>query len=63
MENAIKDVFNNNLILHIAANRYGINTEELSYLGGFQNFVYEYQQNGRFYILRVTLKNIVRLIW
>ncbi|WP_209444160.1 phosphotransferase enzyme family protein [Paenibacillus ihuae] len=40
--------------MNIAANRYGINTEELSYLGGFQNFVYEYQHNDRSYILRVT---------
>ncbi|QSF43013.1 phosphotransferase enzyme family protein [Paenibacillus tianjinensis] len=54
MEDAIKNILNTHPVIDIAANRYGINREELSYLGGFQNFVYEYQQNDRSYILRVT---------
>lgn len=54
MENNIQDVFDNNPILHIAASRYGIKEEELHYIGGFQNFVYEYQQNERAFILRIT---------
>ncbi|AIQ30598.1 MULTISPECIES: phosphotransferase enzyme family protein [Paenibacillus] len=54
MENAIKDIFEQKDIMRIAANRYGINPDELTYIGGFQNFVYEYQRSGGMYILRIT---------
>ncbi|WNS44716.1 phosphotransferase [Paenibacillus sp. MMS20-IR301] len=54
MENIIRDLFNTHNILEIAAGRYGIHRDEISDIGGFQNFVYEYQQYGKSYILRIT---------
>lgn len=54
MENAIRDIFEQKDIMRIAASRYEINPDELTYIGGFQNFVYEYQRSGELYILRIT---------
>lgn len=53
MENAIKEIFNDEL-LAIIATKYGIDSKELIYIGGFQNFVYEYQLGGMSFILRFT---------
>jgi Ser/Thr protein kinase RdoA (MazF antagonist) len=53
MENAIKEMFSNE-ILEDAMQRYGINSEDISFVGGFQNFVYEYRKNDKSYILRLT---------
>lgn len=36
------------------AMRFGISQEELSFVGGFQNFIYSYTQEGSRYILRFT---------
>lgn len=41
-------------ILVEAARRYGVTQEELQDRGGFESFVYEYQREGRAYILKVT---------
>jgi Ser/Thr protein kinase RdoA (MazF antagonist) len=41
--------------MDLAAQRFGLSGgEELSCIGGFQNFVYEYLHKGRAYILRLT---------
>ncbi|SDX03830.1 phosphotransferase enzyme family protein [Paenibacillus sp. CF384] len=54
MENVITDLFHRHGVLAIAAERYGLSVEEVTLIGGFQNFVYEYQRSGREYILRIT---------
>lgn len=36
------------------AARFGLSLEELSFIGGFQNFVYSYNREGCKYILRFT---------
>jgi len=44
----------NDDILHEAARRYGVAPENLKNLGGFESFVYEYEREGRSYILKIT---------
>ncbi|MFX0091868.1 MAG: phosphotransferase enzyme family protein [Candidatus Hodarchaeota archaeon] len=42
-------------VLHQASQCYGIKYEELTYLGGFENFVYAYQKDNQEYVLRIGL--------
>ncbi|MGZ9584258.1 phosphotransferase enzyme family protein [Paenibacillus marinisediminis] len=53
MEHSIKAIFNDEIAATAAA-RYGTSMEELQFVGGFQNFIYEYQHNNKSYILRFT---------
>ena len=41
-------------ILKDAANRYNVCSENLRKLGGFESFIFKYQQNSRGYILRIA---------
>ncbi|HET7615749.1 MAG TPA: phosphotransferase, partial [Bacillales bacterium] len=41
-------------ILTEFASRYGAAVKSLKNLGGFENFVYEFENGGKFYILRIT---------
>ena len=54
MEHSIQKHFHNHPILEHAITRFGIDKTDLAYVGGFQNFIYEYRQNGKPYILRFT---------
>lgn len=40
--------------LHEGARRFGVEPEQLTYIGAWQNFIYEYSKNGESYILRFT---------
>lgn len=53
MENIIKESFNDN-VLHQALSLYGISSNDIKSLGGFENFVYEYTKDNTQYILRFT---------
>ncbi|QWU13879.1 Ser/Thr protein kinase RdoA involved in Cpx stress response, MazF antagonist [Paenibacillus sophorae] len=53
MEQAIVDIFNSNHAERAAA-KYGITGKHLTFIGGFQNFVYEYLQGDKPCILRLT---------
>lgn len=53
MDIKIKASFNDDIVKE-ACKKYGIRTDELSFIGGFQNFVYEYQRDTKAYILRFT---------
>jgi len=53
VDKKIQSLFNDHIVDE-ACNRYGITINELTFIGGFQNFVYEYQQNNKEYILRFT---------
>ncbi|MEF3353781.1 phosphotransferase [Paenibacillus sp. GYB006] len=53
MENEIAAVFDHVNREEIVS-RYGIKTEDLHYIGGFQNFIYEYQVDNKEYIMRFT---------
>lgn len=53
MEKDIKEKFNNKIVL-TGAKRFGVLFEELSYIGAWQNFIFEYQKQGESYILRFT---------
>ena len=53
MEAAIRDRYNDQ-ILHEVAGRYGIETGQIRLLDGFESFMFEYEQNGRAYILRLS---------
>jgi len=41
-------------ILQEGACRFGVNADELNYIGAWQNFIYEYSKDGESYILRFT---------
>lgn len=41
-------------IQFIGASRFGISVEDLSHIGNWQNFIYEYQKDNQYYILRFT---------
>ena len=49
IQRAFKDI-----ILDEAARLYGIATDDLSFIGGFMNFVYEFGRDGDAYVLRFT---------
>lgn len=51
MEKIIKDAMTEN-ILKEAGVLYDTSYESIKYVGGFENFVYEYEKNGKFVILR-----------
>ncbi|AIQ74988.1 MULTISPECIES: phosphotransferase enzyme family protein [Paenibacillus] len=53
MEQKIKSLFNDQIV-SAACTKYGIPIDELTFIGGFQNFVYEYQLSNHQYILRFT---------
>ncbi|MEG1254318.1 phosphotransferase [Clostridium sp.] len=53
MEKEVKELFNVQ-ILEEAAGRFGIDISTLNLIGGFQNFIYEYQKQDKSYILRLT---------
>lgn len=53
MEQRIKELMNDQNLAN-AAKSFGIDLSDLKYIGGFQNFVYEYVKNGKAYILRIT---------
>nr|WP_240547920.1 phosphotransferase [Paenibacillus lignilyticus] len=54
VEHIITDLFHRHGVLALAAERYGLSSDEVTLIGGFQNFVYEYERNGRACILRIT---------
>jgi Ser/Thr protein kinase RdoA (MazF antagonist) len=53
MEKEIKDRFHDG-ILQEAMQRYGIGEGDIRLLDGFESFMYEFQQDGRDYILRLA---------
>lgn len=53
MQSRIKSLFND-YIVDEACKKYKIEVETLQFIGGFQNFVYEYKQNNKEFILRFT---------
>ncbi|QTH43229.1 phosphotransferase [Cohnella sp. LGH] len=53
MESKIKALFNDDIV-NEACQRFGLIREQLVFIGGFQNFVYEYQKDNQPYILRFT---------
>lgn len=53
MERKTKELMNDQF-LSDAAKFYDISLAELKYIGGFQNFIYEYEKKGKLYILRIT---------
>lgn len=53
MDPQIKLLFQNEHAAEGAA-RFGLNQKELSFIGGFQNFIYSYSRVGCKYILRFT---------
>jgi Ser/Thr protein kinase RdoA (MazF antagonist) len=53
MEREIKKLMNDHLLAD-AARSFGLSLSDLTYIGGFQNFIYEYEKNNRLYILRIT---------
>lgn len=53
MDPNIKKLFRNEIAAEGAA-RFGLRPEELTFIGGFQNFVYLYTREGCKYILRFT---------
>jgi len=53
MENHIKEALTDDLVKE-AIKYYDIDESKLKYLGGFENFVYEYEKNNESYILRLV---------
>ncbi|MFC5650676.1 phosphotransferase enzyme family protein [Paenibacillus solisilvae] len=53
MDIKAKASFNDGIVRE-ACHRYGLMTDELSFIGGFQNFIYAFQRNQSAYILRFT---------
>lgn len=53
MEKELIQLMNDHL-LEEAALSFGVVLRDLNYIGGFQNFIYEYVKNGKTYILRIT---------
>ncbi|WP_314589823.1 phosphotransferase [Paenibacillus terrigena] len=53
MEQQVKELMNDQL-LDQAAITFGLRLSDLQVIGGFQNFVYEYEKNGKNYIFRMT---------
>jgi Ser/Thr protein kinase RdoA (MazF antagonist) len=52
MEKQIKDRYSQK-ILHEALQRYGIHEDQVRMLGGFESFIYEFEQDAQAYILRI----------
>lgn len=53
MDQQIKKLFRDEIAAE-GAKRFGLRSEELSFIGGFQNFIYSYRREGCKYILRFT---------
>jgi Ser/Thr protein kinase RdoA (MazF antagonist) len=53
MERKIKEMINDQL-LSDAAKSFDISLADLKLIGGFQNFIYQYEKNKKNYILRIT---------
>ncbi|MCJ8010821.1 phosphotransferase [Paenibacillus sp. KQZ6P-2] len=53
MEKETRELMNDQLLAE-AAQLYGLSQQDLTYIGGFQNFVYEYDKGGKPFILRIT---------
>lgn len=53
LEKEIKELIND-AILSKAAEFFAVPVQDLTYIGGFQNFIYEYEKNQKTYILRLT---------
>jgi len=53
MEKTVRTLFNDQ-VYTIAASKYGVTLNNISYVGGFQNYVFEYQRQGIPYILRIA---------
>lgn len=53
MEKEIQALLNKEIIKE-AADRFGVDIDEVKLIGGFQNFIYEYKKQGNPYILRLT---------
>ena len=53
MELSIKEAITDKIISESGAH-YGVSFEDIKYVGGFENFVYEYQKDGIDYILRLV---------
>lgn len=51
MEKTIKEALTESVVLE-AANRYQIDRKAVRYLGGFENFVYEFERDNHHYIMR-----------
>ncbi|MBS4539164.1 phosphotransferase [Clostridium sp. D2Q-11] len=53
MDKNIREKFNEE-ILGLIAKRYGVSLKELDNIGGFENFVYEFNRKDKDYILRIS---------
>lgn len=53
MLKALQDLFSDRMVEEAAA-RYGIPTDHLKQLGGFESYVYEFTRNDKPYVLKVT---------
>lgn len=53
MDARIRDYFNDK-VLGEAAACFGVSIQQLNPLRGFENFIYEFEQDGKAYILRIT---------
>lgn len=53
MEKEIRELLNVEL-LNESVSRFGVDINEVKFIGGFQNFIYEYQKQEKSYILRLT---------
>ncbi|MCM3782643.1 phosphotransferase [Neobacillus mesonae] len=53
MEQTIQDMFSDDVVDRGASN-YGLKSSDLKFIGGFQNFIYEYELEGFTYIMRFT---------
>ena len=51
MEKIIAEAMNDEII-KISAKKYGVPYESIKRLGGFENFIYEYEKDGQEYVLR-----------
>lgn len=53
MKKELKEKFTKQIVIN-GANRFGVVFEDLSYIGAWQNFIYEYKKRGVSYILRFS---------
>lgn len=53
MDKSIRELYTDAIYIE-ALNRFGLKPENVRMLDGFENFIYEYQQDGQEYILRIA---------
>lgn len=53
MEPAIREKYNDNILREIMG-KYGIDKDKIKLLDGFESFIYEFERDGREYILRIS---------